>query len=135
MSFLTQDQKDRVWRDGVLVIEDAVTGDQLAKLRAKFAHWVEDSKTHDGDYGETLDGRARFDVQPGHSAEKPALRRVQLPEDAIELSPNHLPSTLTHDVVRGEAGGRVRGTPFDMALPAAAKGTSFFAQQEGADAG
>jgi len=51
-------------------------------------------------------------------------------EDAIELSPNHLPSTLTHEIVRGEASGRVRCTPYDMELPEVPKDTSFFAQQE-----
>ena len=56
-------------------------------------------------------------------------------EDAIELSPNHLPSKLTHELVRGEASGRVRCTPYEMALPAVPKATSFFAQQEGADMG
>ena len=55
-------------------------------------------------------------------------------EDAIELSPNHLPSTLTHELVRGEASGRVRCMPYAMELPEVPKDTSFFAQQEAADA-
>ncbi|WGI22752.1 phytanoyl-CoA dioxygenase family protein [Amylibacter sp. IMCC11727] len=284
MTILTQDQKDQFWRDGVLVVEDAVTAEQLAALRDVFAGWVEESRNHTEDYGETMDGRPRFDLQPGHSAEVPGLRRVQSPEevsdvyadvmrtartvdmcaeligpnlrfhhgkvnsklpgtatevkfhqdfpfqpmtnddiitcllfvddvtlengplevvpgthtgpiyshwhggrftgavadavkdehvgnavmctgkagsvclmharllhgsapnqsgaprtlyistyyaeDAIELSPNHLPSTLTHEVVRGEASGRVRCTPYEMALPEVPKDTSFFAQQE-----
>ncbi len=54
-------------------------------------------------------------------------------EDAIELSPNHLPSRFTHELVRGEETGTVRCSSFSMALPAVPKGTSFFAQQEGAD--
>ena len=54
-------------------------------------------------------------------------------EDAIELSQNHLPSRFTHDLVRGEASGRVRCAPYEMQLPAVPKATSFFAQQEGAD--
>ena len=281
---LTQEQKDQFWRDGVLVVEDAVTSKQLADLRSEFADWVEESRSFSDDYGETMDGRPRFDLQLGHSAEIPGLRRVQSPEevsdvfanvmrtartvdmcaeligpalrfhhgkvnsklpgmatevkvhqdfpfrpmtnddiitcllfvddvtlengplevvpgthigpiyshwhggrftgavadgvkdehignavmctgkagsvclmharllhgsapnrsdsprtlyittyyaeDAIELSPNHLPSTLTHEVVRGEASGRVRCTPYDMELPEVPKGTSFFAQQE-----
>ncbi|NBP95804.1 MAG: phytanoyl-CoA dioxygenase family protein, partial [Gammaproteobacteria bacterium] len=45
----------------------------------------------------------------------------------------HLPSTLTHELVRGEASGRVRCTAYEMELPAMPKGTSFFAQQEGCD--
>lgn len=54
-------------------------------------------------------------------------------EDAIELSPNHLPSTLTHELVRGEASGRVRCSTYDMQLPEVPKGTSFFAQQASAE--
>lgn len=54
-------------------------------------------------------------------------------EDAIELSPNHLPSTLTHELVRGEASGRVRCTSYEMQLPEVPKGTSFFAQQASAE--
>ena len=289
MDRLTQDQKDQFWRDGVLVVEDAVDQSQLDGLRQVFGTWVEESRAHSDDYGETLDGRPRFDLQPGHSAENPALRRVQSPEevsevyadimrgartvdfcadligpairfhygkvnsklpgsatqvnwhqdfqfqpmtnddlitcllfvddvtlvngplevipgshkgplyphrhdgvftgavdetvveaqrdkvvtctgragsvclmhasllhgsapnlsdrprtlyittyyveDAIELSPNHLPSRFTHELVRGEASGRVRCTPYEMQLPAVPKATSFFAQQEGSDPG
>jgi phytanoyl-CoA hydroxylase len=36
-------------------------------------------------------------------------------------------------LVRGESTGRVRCSPYAMQLPAVPKGTSFFAQQEGAD--
>jgi len=53
-------------------------------------------------------------------------------EDAIELSPNHLPSRFTHELVRGVATGKVRCSPYEMLLPAKPTGTSFFAQQEGA---
>ena len=56
-------------------------------------------------------------------------------EDAIELSPNHLPSTLTHELVRGEVSGRVRCSTYQMELPEVPEGTSFFAQQESAEAG
>lgn len=287
MNKLTQSQKDQFWRDGVLVVENAVDPKDLENLKKQFASWVEESRSETEDYGETLDGRPRFDLQPGHNAKHPALRRVQSPEevseayanvmrnahtvdfcaeligpsirfhhgkvnsklpgtatqvkwhqdflfqpmthhdmitcllfvdevtlengpleilpgthkgplhshwhdgvftgavdneiiepqkdsvikctgpagavclmhvnllhgsapnlsdkprtlyittyyseDAIELSENHLPSTFTHELVRGEASGRVRCTPYEMELPAVPKATSFFAQQEGAD--
>jgi len=81
MDVLNQTQKDQFWRDGVLVVEDAVTGQQLEKLRKTFALWVAESRQHHRDYGETLDGRARFDLEPGHTADTPALRRVQSPEE------------------------------------------------------
>lgn len=283
MSALTREQRDQFWQDGVLVVERAVSPERLGNLRAVFATWLEESKTHAEDFGETLDGRARFDLEPGHTAQSPALRRVQSPEeispiyadamrnartvdmvteligpaikfhhgkvncklpgaatkvkfhqdfpfqpmsnddvvtallfvddvtlqngplevvpgthkgplyphwhhgvftgavaddvyeahkdrivkctgkagsvclmhssllhgsapnlsdrartlyittyyaeDAIELSPNALPSQLTHELVRGRASGRVRCTPFEMQLPEVPKDTSFFAQQ------
>jgi len=81
MDVLSQAQKDQFWRDGVLVVEDAVTGQQLGKLQKTFAVWVEQSRQHESDYGETLDERARFDLEPGHTADTPALRRVQSPEE------------------------------------------------------
>ena len=85
MKTLTQPQIDQFWRDGVLLVEDAVTADELSALRAEFSNWVEESRAHTGDYGETLDNRARFSVEPGHSAEKPALRRVQSPEEVSDV--------------------------------------------------
>jgi phytanoyl-CoA hydroxylase len=281
MEFLSQEQKDIFWRDGVLVVENAVKIDELVSIKAAFANWVKESRSKNSDYGETLDGRPRFDLQPGHSSDAPGLRRVQSPEevsdvfagimrnaatvdfcaeligpsirfhhgkinsklpgtatqvkwhqdfpfepmtnddmitallfmddvtldngplevlpgthkgpihshwhdgvfrgavhdtvidaqrdkivkcvgkagsvclmhanllhgsapnlsdqprtlyittyyaeDSIELSPNHLPSTLTHELVRGEVSGRVRCTPYEMELPDVPKGTSFFA--------
>ena len=287
MGLLTQAQKDRFWLDCVLFVEDAVSAGQLAALRVVFQNWVEESQNLIFAYCWTLDGRARFDLQPGHSATTPGLRRVQSPEevspiyedvmrnartvdycaellgsnirfhhgkvnsklpgsatavkwhqdfpfqpmtnddmitcllfrddvslengpleviptshtgplyphwhngiftgavderiiesqrdkivkctgsagavclmhvnllhgsapnlsdgprtlyittyyaeDAIELSPNHLPSRFTHALVRGEETGSVRCSPYAMQLPAVPKGTSFFAQQEGAD--
>ena len=54
-------------------------------------------------------------------------------EDAIELSPNHLPSRFTHELVRGVVTGTVRCSSYSMPLPAVPDGTSFFAQQEAAD--
>jgi len=287
MTKLTQALKDQFWQDGFLVVENAVGPQLLRDLKNTFDDWVKQSRSHSDDFGETIDGRPRFDLQPGHCALNPALRRVQSPEevstvyadamrqantvdycveligpsirfhhgkvnsklpgtatqvkwhqdflfqpmthhdmitcllfvdevtlengplevlpgthkgelyshwhngvftgavddriveaqkekivkctgpagavclmhvnllhgsapnlsdkprtlyittyyaeDAIELSPNHLPSQFTHELVRGEASGRVRCVPYEMALPAVPKATSFFAQQEGAD--
>jgi len=81
---LTAQQIDTFWRDGVLIVEDAVTPAQLAGLRRAFAAWVEESRSHDVAYGAMVDGRPRFDLEPGHSAERPALRRVAAPADISE---------------------------------------------------
>ncbi|MGB0844543.1 MAG: phytanoyl-CoA dioxygenase family protein [Alphaproteobacteria bacterium] len=96
---LSQEQKDQFWRDGVLVVEDAVTPEQLQSLRDVFNGWVEESRQHAGDYGETLDGRKRFDLQPGHSAEAPALRRVQSPEEVSDVYADIMRNARTVDFV------------------------------------
>ena len=284
---LSQNQKKQFWTDGFLLVENAINDMQLENLKKTFLDWVDESRNYKADYGETMDGRPRFDLQPGHSSDVPGLRRIQSPEeisevfadvmrngrsvdmcveligqgirfhhgkvnsklpgtttkvnfhqdfpfepmtnddmitcllfiddvtlengplevvpgthkgllyshwhngvftgsvsdkilaehedkiirctgkagsvclmhasllhgsapnlsdksrtlyistyyaeDAIELSPNHLPSTLTHELVRGEASGRVRCTSYEMQLPEVPKGTSFFAQQASAE--
>ena len=78
---LTDRQVAEFWRDGVLTVPDAVNPTQLAALRADLDGWVEESRSHEEPWGETLDGRPRFDVQPGHSAARPALRRVAAPSE------------------------------------------------------
>ena len=284
---LSQNQKKQFWTDGFLLVGNAINDRQLENLKKTFLDWVNDSRNYKTDYGETMDGRPRFDLQPGHSSDVPGLRRIQSPEeisevfadvmrngrsvdmcaeligqgirfhhgkvnsklpgtatkvnfhqdfpfepmtnddmitcllfiddvtlengplevvpgthkgplyshwhngiftgsvsdeilaqhedkvmrctgkagsvclmhasllhgsapnlsnksrtlyistyyaeDAVELSPNHLPSTLTHELVRGEASGRVRCSSYDMQLPEVPKGTSFFAQQASAE--
>ena len=284
---LSQNQKKQFWTDGFLLVENAINDRQLKNLKKTFLDWVNESRNYKTDYGETMDGRPRFDLQPGHSSDVPGLRRIQSPEeisevfadvmrngrsvdmcaeligqgirfhhgkvnsklpgtatkvnfhqdfpfepmtnddmitcllfiddvtlengplevvpgthkgplyshwhngiftgsvsdeilaehedkiirctgkagsvclmhasllhgsapnlsnksrtlyistyyaeDAIELSPNHLPSTLTHELVRGEASGRVRCSSYDMQLPEVPKGASFFAQQASAE--
>jgi ectoine hydroxylase-related dioxygenase (phytanoyl-CoA dioxygenase family) len=85
---LNQQQIEQFWHDGYLVAENAVTSDQLAALRRELAMWVEESRGHAKPFGSpTIDGRPRFDMGEEHSAERPALRRVNNPSD---VSPAYL---------------------------------------------
>lgn len=82
MTVLSQAQKDAFWRDGFLVVEDAVTPAQLTALRAEITGWVEASRAHKAPFGPAcVDGRPRFDMGAEHTAEKPALRRINNPSD------------------------------------------------------
>ena len=75
MKTLTQEQYDSFWRDGYLMVEDAVTPAQLAALKAGIGAWVEESRAHMQPFGPpTIDGRPRFDMGAEHNAAKPALR-------------------------------------------------------------
>ena len=79
---LSTPQIERFWREGYLIVPDAVTSVQLDALRAQIDAWVEESRAHRAPFGEpTIDGRPRFDMGEEHRPEKPALRRVNNPSD------------------------------------------------------
>ena len=82
MTVLSKDQRDAFWRDGYLVAEAAVTRAQLNALKAEIAAWVELSRAHTAPFGPpTVDGRPRYDMGVEHTAERPALRRINNPSD------------------------------------------------------
>ena len=97
MGALKQEQIGKFWADGVLVAEDAVSAKELSDLKQVFEVWIEDSRSYSEDYGETLDGRPRFDLQPGHRPDKPALRRVQSPEEVSDIFENVMRKARTVD--------------------------------------
>ena len=82
---LTEEQVTAFWSDGYVKMDDAVAATDLVELQASVASWVEESRSHDRPFGTTMDGRARFDVQPGHSAKQPALRRVASPQEVCDV--------------------------------------------------
>lgn len=84
---LSPQQIARFKRDGFLMIENALSSTQLHALKRQFDCWVEESRAHDAPYGETLDRRPRFDLEPGHCAARPALRRIASP---LEVSDDYL---------------------------------------------
>jgi len=84
MGPLSKEQVDAFWRDGYVMMADAVSANDLVDLRAAVAGWVEESRGHSGPWGETMDHRPRFDVQPGHSVDLPALRRVASPQEVCQ---------------------------------------------------
>ena len=85
MKVLSDDQVEAFHRDGYVMMEGAVSADDLTALQEVFAGWIADSRSHTGPWGTTVDGRARFDVEPGHSAETPALRRVASPVEVSDV--------------------------------------------------
>ena len=86
MSLLSQDQIRTFNDTGCLLLPDAVTPQQLAAMRADMQAWVEESRGHAANYGETVNARPRFDLDPSHGPDHPALRRVNAP---IEISRAH----------------------------------------------
>ena len=118
---LTDEQIGKFWRDGVLIVPNAVTSNQLAALRVDMELWVEESRSHDGPYGETIDGRPRFDVQPGHSEDRPALRRVSAPTEVSVAHREVMADSTMVDMVAELIGPDVRlhHTKVNTKLPGA----------------
>ena len=62
---------------------DAVDKVMLAELQRVFNGWVEKSRQHDVNWGETIDGKSRFHLETGHTKALPRLLRVNAP---VEIS-------------------------------------------------
>lgn len=86
MAVLTDAQKAAFHANGWLLLADAVTPAQLAALRADMDAWTQQSRGHARNYGRTINARPRFDLDPTHAPDHPALRRVNAP---IEVSEAH----------------------------------------------
>jgi ectoine hydroxylase-related dioxygenase (phytanoyl-CoA dioxygenase family) len=81
---LSEQQVARFREQGYLVVRQLVDGAALDAMRAQLDDWIEESRGHNGNFGTTPDGKARFDLEPGHTAERPQLRRVANPADVSE---------------------------------------------------
>ena len=69
---LSPDRIERFRRDGYCVARGVVTGAPLAALRGRLDAWIEESRSHNANWGHCQDGKARFDLEAGHSARRPA---------------------------------------------------------------
>jgi ectoine hydroxylase-related dioxygenase (phytanoyl-CoA dioxygenase family) len=106
---LSQAQVDRFWRQGYLVVEEAVTPAQLAALNAEIDAWIDESRAHSKPFGPpTLDERPRFDMGDGHTAERPALRRVNNPSDVSQAFMEVVCTARTVDMVASLIGPDVK---------------------------
>ena len=69
---LNADQIEAFDRDGYLVVENVLTGVELAELRRVTDEFIERSRN-------ITSNDATFDLEPGHSAASPSLRRLKHP--------------------------------------------------------
>ena len=83
---LSETQISEFKRQGYLMlpglVSEAVRGDLLSQLQ----EWVEESRQYEANYGfDTPNGKARFDLEQGHTSSNPRLRRVANPTDISEI--------------------------------------------------
>ena len=106
---LTKARIDDFRRDGFVVVDGAVTRKQLAALNAEIAQWVAESRNHGEPFGPpTIDGRPRFDMGAEHSAEHPALRRINNPSDISAAYLDVMRNAATVDMVADLIGPNVK---------------------------
>jgi len=122
MEALSKEQKEQFWRDGYLVVENAIEPRVLDGMKGDFSNWVEESRSHSAAYGETLDGRPRFDLEPAHSAEKPGLRRVNAPVEVSKAYYEAMASSRKTDCVAELIGPNIKlhHTKINSKLPGGA---------------
>ena len=70
---------------GYLVVENAVPDALVSDMTDQFNAWVDESRGHESPWGETINGKPRFDLEPGHSTNSPALRRINAPVEVSDI--------------------------------------------------
>lgn len=83
-NLLTNDQIQNFHDDGYLVCDSGISEDLLEELDAELDQWIEMSRQHSSNFGSTIDGKARFDLEAGHTKDIPKLRRVANPVEISE---------------------------------------------------
>jgi ferric-dicitrate binding protein FerR (iron transport regulator) len=81
---IAQWQIEQFHQQGFLVVEGVLSAADIAALQSDFDGWVEESRRHATAWGETLDGRPRFDIERDHAtirrcAGSPPRRRSPRP--------------------------------------------------------
>ena len=72
--------RDDFNRDGFVMMKNAISKENLVKMKLQLDEWVDDSRNYSTNYGTIMDGRPRFDLEyKSHSKDTPALRRISSP--------------------------------------------------------
>ncbi|MBI28280.1 MAG: restriction endonuclease subunit S [Pelagibacteraceae bacterium] len=87
---LNQKQKEAYVKDGYVILPNVISTKDLYGMQNEIDKWIEESKSYQDNYGKTKNGKARFDLEKGHTATQPKLRRVANPTDISEAFRNVL---------------------------------------------
>ncbi len=126
MAGLTTDQIERFRTDGYVTVGGAVTDGELAALRGQCDDWIAEANRRGAGFGETIDGRARFDLElkdPAH----PALRRVNNPVDVSDSYQHVMADSAMTDMVADLIGPDVKfhHSKINLKLPGATTEVGF----------
>ena len=83
---LSEAQISEFQNQGYLMLRGFVSEPVREDLLAQLDQWVQESREHEANYGfDTPNGKARFDLEQGHGATNPRLRRVANPADISDV--------------------------------------------------
>lgn len=88
---LSQKQREYYFENGYLLLESFITGDRLARIQETVAGIVEKSR-------EVAVSDKMFDVEPGHTADAPRLRRLNEPVEHSDVFWNYAKDSPITDV-------------------------------------
>ncbi|MDB9704222.1 phytanoyl-CoA dioxygenase family protein [Rhodospirillales bacterium] len=71
---LSQDQREFYFENGYLLVENAINEDWLKRLRATIDEVVDETRA-------LTESDKKWDLEAGHTAENPRLRRLSSPND------------------------------------------------------
>ena len=108
LNTLTDSEREELCREGYLVVKNVVSSKLLGKMKQTFNQWVEESRCHNEAYGLTINNRPRFDLEPSHSRDKPALRRVNAPVEISNAFYQAMASSKMTDCVSDILGPNVK---------------------------
>ena len=84
-NLLTPQEIEHFREYGYVISDSGLDNEILDAMDSEIDAWIDESRYHDSNYGETMDGKARFDLEEGHTRENPKLRRVSNPVDVSEI--------------------------------------------------
>jgi ectoine hydroxylase-related dioxygenase (phytanoyl-CoA dioxygenase family) len=96
-------------RDGVIIVPDVLGADTLSRLRAVIAELVAGS-------AKTLEHTEVYDLEPGHTAEAPRVRRIKAPQKVHPLFDEVVRSAPVLDILKKLIGPglRLHGSKLNM---------------------
>ncbi len=106
---LTQAQREFYFSDGYLLLPKILPGEWIERLRAATDELIERSR-------KVTESDAIWDLEPGHRADAPRLRRVSAPVDQHPAYWDYISQSLVGDIVADLVGPRRQVSPLQAQL-------------------
>ena len=119
---------DQFNKDGYIFFENALSEDQLLAVNDQLATWVEESKSHNENFGEIMDGRPRFDLElKSHTPQTPAVRRITSPAEISAICLDVVKDNNALDLVADIFGPNIThlGNKINLKLPSSGTEVKF----------